>query len=282
MMIRFSSRVGLKAHLEIYDHFPGVGMVSGSPENALFDHAINTNLSRANEASGFLMHAGKRIPLDWEREWAAALGKDVPEYIRMVESLEDFQLEYRGKFAYATACHNQFLSPKSVLLASLQGPWSGRLMGGLNELDETIDASGYLRLTTPDRTTKLIGNVVTPDSRWKLVDSALKSKTAYGSEPKEPSELSCRESLRWLVYAGCCKDCTIGCSGFSPVRLGTGSRRIPNNPVRRIRDGTSCRIAGPLQAQARAQNPGGLKYRAQGRTRQNSPTVRSHKPLGLR
>ena len=36
-------------------------------------------------------------------------------------------------------------------------------MGGLNELDETIDASGYLRLTTLDRTTKLIGNVVTPE-----------------------------------------------------------------------------------------------------------------------
>ena len=33
-------------------------------------------------------------------------------------------------------------------------------MGGLNELDNAIDADGYLRLTTIDRTTRLIGNVV--------------------------------------------------------------------------------------------------------------------------
>jgi hypothetical protein len=38
-------------------------------------------------------------------------------------------------------------------------------MGGLNELDNAIDASGFLRLTTFDRTTRLIGNVVGPSSR---------------------------------------------------------------------------------------------------------------------
>ena len=32
----------------------------------------------------------------------------------------------------------------------------------MNEFDEAIDASGYLRLTTLERTTKLIGNVVSP------------------------------------------------------------------------------------------------------------------------
>ena len=36
-------------------------------------------------------------------------------------------------------------------------------MGGLNELDNAIDENGYLRLTTIDRTTRLIGNVVSPE-----------------------------------------------------------------------------------------------------------------------
>ena len=75
----------LKAHLELHDHFPGVGMVSGSPERTLFDHAISTNLAGAKESPDFSIHPGRSIPLEWEREWAAALGKDVPDYIKMVE-----------------------------------------------------------------------------------------------------------------------------------------------------------------------------------------------------
>lgn len=36
-------------------------------------------------------------------------------------------------------------------------------MGGMNELDNSVDEAGYLRLTTLDRTTRLIGNLVSPD-----------------------------------------------------------------------------------------------------------------------
>jgi glycosyltransferase involved in cell wall biosynthesis len=153
----------LQAHLQVYDHFPNVGMVSGSPERTLFDHGIQSNLKRAATDSEFKVTYGKRIPVEWEREWAIALGKDEDAFLQEVEPLEDIVLEYRDAAAYATACHNQFLSPKSVMLDHLIGSWSGRLMGGLNEFDEGIDTTGLLRLTTLDRTTKLIGNVVSPE-----------------------------------------------------------------------------------------------------------------------
>jgi hypothetical protein len=153
----------LKTHLFIYDHFPDVGMVSGSPERTLFDHAIQSNLDRAVADPEFEISYGKRIPMQWEHEWATALGKDVDAYLEEVGKLEDIVMEYRGVAAYATACHNQFLSPKKVLLENLAGSWTGRLMGGLNEFDEAIDASRLLRLTTMDRTTKLIGNVVSSE-----------------------------------------------------------------------------------------------------------------------
>jgi hypothetical protein len=153
----------LQAHLETYDHFPEVGMVSGSPERTLFDHGIQANLKRAESDNEFNISYGKRIPIEWEREWATALGKDIDAYLQEVGGLDDVLLEYRGKRAYATACHNQFLSPKNVLLEHMSGTWTGRLMGGLNEFDESVDASGMLRLTTFDRTTKLIGNVVSPE-----------------------------------------------------------------------------------------------------------------------
>jgi hypothetical protein len=151
----------LGRHLEVYDHFPRVGMVSGSPEKTLFDHGISSTLDWAENTPGAKITHGSRIPEQWEREWAVALGKDVRTFLERARTLEDIQVELSGLSAYATACHNQFLAPKSVLTEALGGKWSGRLMGGMNEFDQAIDSGGYLRLTTVERTTRLIGNVIT-------------------------------------------------------------------------------------------------------------------------
>jgi Glycosyl transferase family 2 len=155
----------LSAHMALLDGYPKVGMVSGSPERSLFDHGIQTNLRFAQTDPETHITYGRRIPEVWEREWAVSLGKDEGEFADRVRDLDDILLERRGLRAFATACHNQFVSPKEVLARCLQGEWSGRLMGGLNELDNAIDASGFLRLTTFDRTTRLIGNVVGPPLR---------------------------------------------------------------------------------------------------------------------
>jgi glycosyltransferase involved in cell wall biosynthesis len=153
----------LQAHVDLFDHFLNVGMVSGSPERTLFDHGIQANLAYAEARDSVRLSYGKRIPEQWEREWAFALGKDADEFASQVESLDDIILELNGVEAFATACHNQFLSPRSVLQEFLQREWSGRLMGGLNEFDNVIDAAGYLRITTRERTTRLIGNVLGPE-----------------------------------------------------------------------------------------------------------------------
>ncbi len=194
----------LKAHLEIFDHFPAVGMVSGSPERTLFDHGIQSSLERADADPDFKLHYGTAIPLEWEREWAAALGKDVPTYIQAVSNLQDIQVEYRGKKAYATACHNQFLCPKNVLLEHLQGAWSGRLMGGLNEFDEAVNSSGYLRLTTLARTTKLIGNVVSPELAAEAKQHGILIGKRYWmrDESQHPGllqRLAARGFIRWFL-----------------------------------------------------------------------------------
>lgn len=153
----------LKAHLEILDGFPNVGMVSGSPERTLFDHGITSNLAYARSDDSVMLHYGQTIPEIWEKQWAHSLGKNVPEYLSTIQKLEDIILERNGFRVYATACHNQFVIPKSVAQEFLHSDWSGRLMGGMNEFDNEIDAKGYLRLTTLDRVTRLIGNIVSPE-----------------------------------------------------------------------------------------------------------------------
>jgi hypothetical protein len=152
----------LRAHLDILDSFPNVGMVSGSPERTLFDHGIQSNLRFAEMEPDVHLHYGKTIPEAWEREWAISLGKDVPSFLEQISKLDDIVMERDGKKVYATACHNQFVMPKSIAMKFLQDGWSGRLMGGMNEFDNAVDEAGYLRLTTLDRTTRLIGNLVSP------------------------------------------------------------------------------------------------------------------------
>ncbi|MCK4693769.1 MAG: hypothetical protein KAT23_09055, partial [Anaerolineales bacterium] len=58
--------------------------------------------------------------------------------------------------------HNQFMAPKNVITQFLPSVWSGRLMGQMHELDLELDAGGYLRLSTIERTTKHLGNLISP------------------------------------------------------------------------------------------------------------------------
>jgi glycosyltransferase involved in cell wall biosynthesis len=152
----------LEAHLQLLDTYPSVGMVSGCAVRTLFDHGTKSNLRLAETNAEVSLTRGKRIPLEWETEWAESYGRDVAEHRRALETMEDLSLEYRGLEAFAIANHNQFVTPKTVILRALPEAWSGRLMGEMNELDNAVDGLGFLRLSTIERTTKHIGNLVSP------------------------------------------------------------------------------------------------------------------------
>ncbi|MBF8255334.1 MAG: hypothetical protein HW404_425 [Anaerolineales bacterium] len=179
----------LSAHVTLLDGFPNVGMVSGCPEKTLFDHGIEANLRFGMSDPETEVTYGHRIPEAWEREWALALGKDPDEFVASVREVEDIRLARRGLEAYAAACHNQFVAPRQALRQVLDGPWSGRLMGGMNELDNAIDAEGRLRLATLDRTTRLIGNVLGPTimSEARRFGIEFAPGDTHGFEPRRRS-----------------------------------------------------------------------------------------------
>jgi glycosyltransferase involved in cell wall biosynthesis len=179
----------LSAHVTLLEGFPDVGMVSGCPERTLFDHGIVANLRFGNNDPETEVTYGHRIQEAWERDWALALGKDPDEFVASVREVEDIRLARRGLEAYAAACHNQFVAPRQALQQVLAGPWSGRLMGGMNELDNAIDAEGRLRLTTLDRTTRLIGNVLGPTimSEARRFGIEFAPGDTHGFEPRRRS-----------------------------------------------------------------------------------------------
>ena len=194
----------LQAHLSLLDGFPNVGMVSGCAVRTLFDHGTQSNLHLAASDPEVRLTRGQHIPETWEHEWAESYGRDPAAHLEAIRSMEDMSLEYRGLTAFAIANHNQFVSPKSVMLQALPETWSGRLMGEMNELDNAVDGAGHLRLSTMERTTKHIGNLISPAmaeeaSRYDIPMDKVTARTLGLPRPTLGGALLRWKPVHWLL-----------------------------------------------------------------------------------
>jgi hypothetical protein len=186
----------LTAHLELIDQFPNVGMVSGCAVRTLFDHGVQSNLKLAKEDKQVSLIRGQNIPEAWEIDWAESYGRDVQEHLEALKSMQDLQIERRGIRAFAIANHNQFVTHKDVVNRFLPQSWSGRLMGQMNELDNAIDSGGYLRLSTLERTTRHMGNRISPN----MADEATRMGLSAKASPLQLTDPRRRSVTRRLVH----------------------------------------------------------------------------------
>ncbi len=153
----------LDAHLKILDAFPKTGMVSGAPVGYSSEHA-ETAVEEfiASKPQGLSIVEKPRVE-DWEESWAISTGRPVPEHLEAIKNSPNKHLIYQGFEAVQSAKHFQFVTPKRVICDAFSPDWSGSLMDGLVTLDETVDKLGYLRLTTPQRYARHIGNTISQD-----------------------------------------------------------------------------------------------------------------------
>jgi hypothetical protein len=98
------------------------------------------------------------IPDQWVAEWAVSTGRDPAEALEEAATFQPVMLTYKDKPAFAAANHDQFLARKQVILSALPEEWSGNLMGQMLDIDERLNADGYLRLATAQRTSRHLGN----------------------------------------------------------------------------------------------------------------------------
>lgn len=154
----------LDAHLQILASFPKVGMVSGIPLRDRSERAGNT-LDRLVKkgAPGVAVIKERRVPEEWEADWALSVGRDPQEHLAATRDHKETVLQANGVEAIGTASHFQFVAPRQVILDSLPEEWSGRLMGEMINLDEAVDGRGYLRLATAGRYVRHMGNALSPD-----------------------------------------------------------------------------------------------------------------------
>lgn len=160
----------LEAQLEILDLFPRAGMVSGVPVRNAAGHARKSLDQLAGQgAPGLVTSRERRIPDNWEVDWAVSTGRDPDAHLQTTKDHQDLVLHV-GKpegngvcEAIGSANHFQFVTPKHIILQALPTEWTGKLMGAMIELDEAVDNLGYLRLSTVDRYTRHLGNVLSED-----------------------------------------------------------------------------------------------------------------------
>jgi hypothetical protein len=152
----------LETHLKVIDTYPEVGMVTGFYIRPHMSYG-NDSARRFAERTDVTVERGLLIPREWEQQYIDNMGRTWDKYNEETAGLQDMALTYKGVETLISAGHHQFVAPRKVLMEALPQGWTGNLMGQMRDLDTAVDQMGYLRLTTRQPVTRLIGNVVSPE-----------------------------------------------------------------------------------------------------------------------
>ncbi len=150
--------------MEIFEHFPNVGAVTGYPCRVMFGWGTQNTMRWASDNGTVYM--GRTIPDEWEREYALSVGEPYERYAKRVENYQDFFVDYKGKQAYLTSHHCQFITQAGRIKHLLR--YDNDAMGDERPFDNILDDYGLLRLATMERLTRHIGNVIDDDLRKEI------------------------------------------------------------------------------------------------------------------
>lgn len=138
----------LKRSVEILETYPNVGMVTARPFRTREEYMTAT-LDWARRTPEVQVEQGQLIPWETFLEFDLSLGQSEEEIRQRYESTRDVRLTYQGVPAFVGASHWQFTAWKSTLQNFL--PFSmDRPMGQVKQLDERMNAAGFLRLMTAE------------------------------------------------------------------------------------------------------------------------------------
>jgi hypothetical protein len=184
----------LPAHLEILDTYPNVGAVTGfyiKQRVAMSSDKTLEWVAQQEAAKNLTVERGQLIPKKWEEEYMDNSGRTLERYQSEVAGLEDVVVDFKGLKAWVSAHHFQVLTPKKVLIKvlseMLEEGWSDQMMGRMVEMDDLMDAKGYLRLTTYAQTMRLLGNTIDDEVKALAARDGISTTAAISGEETEKS-----------------------------------------------------------------------------------------------
>lgn len=146
----------LERSLEILAAFPQAGMVTARPMRTPQAFYTST-LEWARQQADVLLEQGNFLPWETYLEHVLSLGTSEEQAREWFASRQDIRLTRQGVSAHISAAHFQFVAPKSILAQFVPFEMD-RPMGQVRSLDEQMNASGYLRLTTCEPLVMHLGN----------------------------------------------------------------------------------------------------------------------------
>jgi hypothetical protein len=171
----------LEAHLKILESYPRVGLVTGFYIRSHLRYAMQT-IEAFTRQEDVQVVRGLLIPHELEQHYIDNMGRSWESYQEEVKGLEDIQLTYRGVSTLASAGHHQFIGYRQLILDTLPS-WDSNLMGKMIELENNVDQQGYLRLSTLEPVTHLLGNVISPENATEAMRLGLTAKPGTINKP---------------------------------------------------------------------------------------------------
>jgi len=138
----------LKRSVEILETYPKVGMVTARPFRTKPD-LYTATLEWAGSMPEVRHETGQFISWESFREFAMSIEKTEAEARALYDSSSDERVTYRGVTAHVGASHWQFTTHKSTMQQFLPFDMD-KPMGQVRQLDERVNAAGYLRLMVSD------------------------------------------------------------------------------------------------------------------------------------
>ena len=192
----------LGAHLQIIDTFPNVGAVTGFYIRQRVAMSSESTLAFAAQPE-VETQRGLLMPRKWEEEYLVNSGRTWEVYQSEVAGIEDVIVRYQGLEAWVSAHHFQMVCPKAViqdvLAEMLPEGWSDQMMGRMVEMDDRMDAKGYLRFCTREQTVRLMGNAISDEVASLAKQAGLSVRVAdIVNRPK--GVMSRLAQVKWIRY----------------------------------------------------------------------------------